>query len=326
VAASSLRSLSLQCTVWHRIIPCYLVWPGIVALPLCLTHGDTYASVFPREWYSIETSSDGATIPKPLGLCLGIVAVAIGHVFVVVYHYFHAYHPKQPFGAPVPIQKRASKQTKEPSDDAPKDVALFASRLGRHLCQPGGFAVLVAYLSGTWMYGLMPPSYYRLDAGGVNWLHVALQLLCVDAFQYIMHLLEHRVSSVVYRLSHKPHHKFTDPNLFDAFDGSLTDTSLMILIPLFATTRAVPVANVWSYMAFGSLYANHLSLIHSECWHCWDGIFEATGVGTPGDHHVHHAKFGYNFGHLFTYWDRLAGTYRHPSHWPASFPSSVKQD
>jgi len=40
-----------------------------------------------------------------------------------------------------------------------------------------------------------------------------------------------------YRKSHKPHHRFTNPKLFDAFNGSLSDTFFMILVPLFATAH-----------------------------------------------------------------------------------------
>mmetsp|Transcript_35260 Transcript_35260/g.73845 ORF Transcript_35260/g.73845 Transcript_35260/m.73845 type:complete len:116 (+) Transcript_35260:223-570(+) len=36
-----------------------------------------------------------------------------------------------------------------------------------HLSQPEGFILLGGYLSGTWMFNLMPKSYYSWD-GGVN--------------------------------------------------------------------------------------------------------------------------------------------------------------
>ena len=79
-----------------------------------------------------------------------------------------------------------------------------------------------------------------------------------------MHRAEHAISPYLYRLSHKPHHRFTNPRLFDAFNGSVADTILMILVPLYTTAVCVRGVNVWSYMAFGSLYANWLTLIHSE--------------------------------------------------------------
>lgn len=157
--------------------------------------------------------------------------------------------------------------------------------------------MLGSYLSLSWMLGLMPASYYSFS-GGINWYHVALQLLTQDFIQYMMHTLEHKVDKWVYRISHKPHHRFTNPKMFDAFNGSVIDTFCMILIPLMLTARLVN-ANVWSYMAFGSLYANWLTLIHSEYVHPWDGLFRTLGFGTAADHHVHHKLFVYNYGHLF---------------------------
>ncbi|CAE8644698.1 unnamed protein product [Polarella glacialis] len=126
-----------------------------------------------------------------------------------------------------------------------------------------------------------------------------------------MHYGEHKISAWVYKMSHKPHHRFTNPRVFDAFDGSVTDTICMILVPMVITSRLVP-ANVWSYMTFGSLYANWLVLIHSEYTHPWDGIFRRLGFGTAADHHVHHRLFVFNYGHLFMYWDKALGTYRDP--------------
>lgn len=76
-----------------------------------------------------------------------------------------------------------------------------------------------------------------------------------------MHYAEHKVSAEVYKKSHKPHHVFRVPRLFDAFNGSMPDTIFMILVPLYITCNVVH-CNVWSYMAFGTLYANYLTLIH----------------------------------------------------------------
>ena len=50
-----------------------------------------------------------------------------------------------------------------------------------------------------------------------------------------MHVLEHKLDPRLYKASHKPHHRFTNPRLFDAFNGSPADTFLMILVPLLVT-------------------------------------------------------------------------------------------
>lgn len=280
----------------------WLLWPLIISLPLSLTAGDRYSSVFKQEWYSPEHREAGAW-PHPLGLCLGILAVIIGQIFTIAYHWLHVKY--EVFGPVVGVQAAG-----------PEPHAFWSSAL-EHLSQPEGFVMLGGYLAITWMCDLMPASYYRFD-GGICWGQVAAQLLIQDAVQFLMHLGEHKVDSLLgtqmwfYRRSHKPHHRFTNPKLFDAFNGSAADTFCMILVPLVVTSRLVH-CNVWTYMTFGSLYANWLCLIHSEVSHPWDAVlFRRLGLGTASDHHVHHTLFTWNYGHLFTYCDRLWGTYKHP--------------
>lgn len=283
------------------------VWPAIISFPLLLTVGDLYKYIFPSDAYDAEPkqylhirySNDTYyehEWPSPLGLTLGILAVVIGQIFTLLY--FFSWNAGS-FGALVPVEK-----------NGPPLYSLMEG-LKTHLAQPEGFLMLGGYLIITWMFGFMPSSYYSFS-GGINWFHVAAQLLIQDFVQYGMHLMEHNLDKRLYRMSHKPHHRFTNPKLFDAFNGSPGDTFLMILIPLIITARLVP-ANVWSYMTFGSLYANWLCLIHSEYKHSWDAVFALLGLGTAADHHVHHKLFVYNFGHLFMYWDVLLGTYKNPN-------------
>ena len=233
----------------------------------------------PRDfWYT----SNGAW-PSPVGLLLGLSTVAIGQAFMLLY--FIAWKGGTFGDKLLPVQKVG----------APPYKVLDGLQV--HLAQPEGFILLGGYLSLTWMFGLMPASYYSF-AGGINWWHVLLQLLYQDAIQAVFHRLEHDISKSFYRATHKPHHRFTNPKLFDAFNGSAGDTICMILIPLLLTARLVHT-NVWSYMVFGSIYANWLTLIHSEYCHPWDGLFRSIGLGTAADHHVHHKLFVFNFGHLF---------------------------
>ena len=262
------------------------VWAGILSVPVVLSHNDAYKTVFGslvKDW-------------KPLGLCLGLASVTAGQLTVLAYQRLRFSRPSA----------EMDKLLIQPKKHVPYE---YWEGAVTHLSQPEGVLLLVGYLTATWQLGLMQTSYYSFE-GGVSWGMVAAQLLLTDAFQTGMHLVEHQITSL-YRQSHKPHHKFLSPKLFDAFNGSVADTVLMILIPLFATQRLVP-ANSWSYMAFGSLYGSWLTLIHSEWVHPWDGVFEWLGFGTPADHHVHHSIFNKNFGHLFTYWDRLTCQYVDP--------------
>ena len=303
-----------------------LVWPAIVALPLVLTTGDLYAYLFPASWYDAAPrdfwnppagAAAGTAVarPSPVGLVLGLAAVVVGQVFML--GYFIALRggilraaSTASTSAPASAVKSSAAKPASIQREGAREYDLNEG-LATHLGQPEGFVLLGGYLIISWMTGLMPASYYSFS-GGIDWPRVAAQLLVQDFVQYCMHMLEHKLDKRLYILSHKPHHRFTNPRLFDAFNGSITDTVAMILVPLIVTARVVD-ANVWTYMAFGSLYANWLTLIHSEYPHAWDGAFRRLGLGTAADHHVHHKVFKFNYGHLFMYWDRAFGTYKDPA-------------
>jgi sterol desaturase/sphingolipid hydroxylase (fatty acid hydroxylase superfamily) len=301
----------------------FVVWTSIISLPLILTYNDLYLSISPKEYYTISTmnlsenshidkelfsyerhsSENTKKFPSSLGLILGISTVMIGHFFSLLYFYIfkNIYNP-------ISIQKIG----------APKYV--FKNALINHLYQYEGFIIISFYLIITWMLKILPLSYYSFN-GGIIWIDVISLLLLQDFIQYLIHILEHRLDHILehklnielYKISHKPHHRFTNPKLFDAFNGSIFDTFLMIIVPFLLTTQIIKT-NVWSYMTFGSLYANWLTFLHSEYSHPWDKIlFKYIGFGTPADHHVHHKLFVYNYGHLFIYWDKFFGTYKNPS-------------
>jgi len=282
---------------YHSIISPWLgclVWPLLLTVPLVLTcSSHSYDKVFPKSWYEYNSEER----PKVLGLFLGIFTVAVGQIFVLIFFYLY----KHGYLGPIPksIQAKGARQYE------------WSEGVATHFAQPEGFVLLVLYLSITWMLNWMPASYYSFN-GFIQWPETFFCLVLQDGIQYAMHRLEHVVSFEFYEFSHKPHHRFTNPRLFDAFNGSMADTIIMILVPLFATAHIVRTCNVWSYMAFGSLYANWLTLIHSEYVLPWDGVFRFLGMGTPGDHHVHHKFFKFNFGHLFMWFDQLGGSYRSP--------------
>jgi sterol desaturase/sphingolipid hydroxylase (fatty acid hydroxylase superfamily) len=299
----------------------YLMWPLMSTLPLILSSSQDlpthYTKVFRPEWYHYDATNNDE-IPKPLGLSLGILAVFIGHVLVVQLFYIYCYYYTN------------SNNNHNNTHNKPKSIQTAGARsynffegLQSHISQPEGFVLLSLYLTLTWMLDLMPPSYYSFE-GSIQWSRVFACLVTQDGIQYMMHRLEHSISPEFYKASHKPHHKYTNPRLFDAFDGSVTDTVLMILLPLYGTANIISDCNVWTYMCFGSMYANWLVLIHSEVVLPWDGMFRKIGFGTPGDHHVHHKLFKYNYGHLFMWFDQLGGTYRDPQQYaPKLFQDGV---
>lgn len=231
--------------------------------------------------------------PSPVGLTLGILAALCAQILVIAYHY----------------ARLRWCATRRVQGARPYE---FWEGIRSHLANPGGIVMMVLYLCASWMFDVMPCSYYRFD-GGVRWWMVGAQICCQDLLMFVMHRFEHTgwLGPDFYKLSHKPHHRFVNPRLFDAFDGSVPDTFCMILIPLALTAQLLR-ANVWEYMLFGSSWSAWLCLIHSEIHHPWDGLFRLLGLGTAADHHVHHRTFVYNFGHTMMWWDKLLGTYKAP--------------
>ena len=183
----------------------------------------------------------------------------------------------------------------------------YKKALIAHFCNIEGISLLAIYLSITWLAKWMPNSYYSWN-GGIKWYHVVAQLLLQDFLQYIFHRLEHSFV-ILYQNFHSHHHQFKIPKLFDAFSGSLGDTIIMILIPLWIVSRIVHT-NLWSYIAFGTIYSSWLFIIHCEYDFVWDGIFQTFGFGTPRDHRDHHKYLKCNYGHLFMYWDYMFDTVR----------------
>jgi len=237
--------------------------------------------------------SQSSTWPDYLGLLCGLGSVAVAQVALVVYQFFRREWNNND-SVRVQLQEWRYPKT-------------FIADVIHHLSNPGAFILMLPYLCFTWMFRLMPDSYYNYDIP-VNWGTVFMQLLVVDFFTFIFHVAEHAFP-IVYQLGHKPHHRYVNPQLFNAFDGSLTDTVLLILFPLYATANVIH-ANNWDYIAFGTVYSTHFMLIHSEYDHLFDPLLKFLFVNVCEDHHVHHATFNSNFSHFFTIFDRIAGTYR----------------
>ena len=95
--------------------------------------------------------------PSPVGLTLGILAVLFAQILVILYHYAR-------------LQWSATRRVQK--DPRPYE---FWEGIRSHLGNPGGVLMMVAYLCLTWMYDIMPCSYYHFD-GGVRWWMVGLQI------------------------------------------------------------------------------------------------------------------------------------------------------
>lgn len=223
------------------------------------------------------------------GLLYGITSVIIGNIFVIGYNSLKK------------NQKRIQYSKIEYS---------IKDEIKKHILNAESFSMLIPYLTITWIFELLPESYYS-TIGNFRPYQVLFQLLVVDFYTYCFHVTEHNIIWL-YKKSHKPHHKYVNPFIFNAFSGTIMDTSILIISPLYLTSQTLRNVNTLEYIIFGTIYSSYFMLIHSEYSHPWDKIFRRLGIGTSSDHNVHHILPRYNYGHFFTYWDRIFSTYRHP--------------
>lgn len=309
----------------------------------------------------VSTGVGAGTIEHPLGLLCGIASVGIAQLCLTLPYYWWLMNMSSQPLIQLPHAERGRAQG-----------AMYAFYgVSRHFAQPEGFLLIGGYLTVTWLFKMLPSSYYVLEAptlDGTRFVNVlaqvsaclcgtqvllllitnspilppstlifrcfpafaSWQLLAVDFLQWGAHRLEH-VIKPLYMRAHVPHHKWRSPSLFEAFEGSMTDTIVMIVIPLFLSAHGIAFLSKFmlpfviaptavDYMIFGTIYANFLCLIHSPRVHPWEDtrtllgrLVRALGIGTAADHHVHHFTYSSNFGHLFTVWDRMSGRYKSPS-------------
>lgn len=116
-------------------------------------------------------------------------------------------------------------------------------------------------------------------------------------------------SSCLLQLFHKPHHLWKIPtpfasHAFHPVDGFLQGLPYHIYPFLFPLHKVLYLAlyifvNIWTIS------------IHDGDYRVPDAL---TSVINGSAHHTdHHLFFDYNYGQYFTLWDRLGGSYRHPS-------------
>ncbi|SCU83401.1 LADA_0C11210g1_1 [Lachancea dasiensis] len=128
-------------------------------------------------------------------------------------------------------------------------------------------------------------------------------LMFTDCGIYLLHRWLHWPS--VYKMLHKPHHKWlvTTPYASHAFhpvDGYIQSLPYHVY-PMLFPLHKVSYLILFTFVNFWTV------MIH-------DGEYLANDpvVNGAACHTVHHLYFNYNYGQFTTLWDRLGGSYREP--------------
>lgn len=160
----------------------------------------------------------------------------------------------------------------------------------------------------------------------IGWIQVMVSVLSflffTDMMIYWIHRgLHHRL---FYKHLHKPHHLWKIPTPFASHAFHPVDGFLQSL-PYHIYPFVFPLHKV-AYLGLYILVNVWTISIH-------DGDFRVPRLFRPfingSAHHTdHHVFFEYNYGQYFTLWDRIGGTFKHPSSFdgkgPADYVRSMK--
>lgn len=183
-----------------------------------------------------------------------------------------------------------------------------------------GYAI-VTLLASTILFPFLPSgsqSFWTTTLHAPLWLQALVGLLVLDFANWLIHWLEHKFHWLW--LFHAVHH--SDPHLdvttslrfhpVEALLVLLTHTLFLVLtgLPLWVLLLRLSLAALISLWQ----HANIAIPAKVDAWLCLLLV-------SPNMHRVHHSPVAQetnsNYGVIFSFWDRLLGTYRAPSPAPA---------
>ncbi|KAJ5752331.1 hypothetical protein N7520_009248 [Penicillium odoratum] len=137
-----------------------------------------------------------------------------------------------------------------------------------------------------------------------SFLQIPLFIFFTDFFIYWIHRGLHHPR--VYKVLHKPHHKWIMPSPFashafhplDGWSQSVPYHVFPFIFPLqkLAYVFLFAFINLWTVFIHDGEYVANSPIVNGAACHT-----------------MHHLYFNYNYGQFTTLWDRLGGSYRKPN-------------
>lgn len=137
---------------------------------------------------------------------------------------------------------------------------------------------------------------------------IILVFLIHDTYFYFFHRLMH--NKTIFKHVHKLHHHSTDPTVFTGYAFHPIETVIeFAFLPLIIFVLPLhPIAfAIWQFggILLFTIYA-HLGFEIMPKF--WVNNRVTKYFNTPTHHNMHHAKFNYNYGLYFNFWDRIFKT------------------
>ncbi|MEM1053934.1 MAG: sterol desaturase family protein [Bacteroidota bacterium] len=144
-----------------------------------------------------------------------------------------------------------------------------------------------------------------------GWLHVVLAILLLDVWTYTWHRLNHRIP-FLWRL-HRVHHADAQMDVSTAsrFHTGEIVLSSLLRIPLIVLLGVT----AWELVLYETLMFAVVQLHHANVgFPAWADRALRAVIVTPAMHKVHHSRWqpetDSNYSSLFSWWDRLFGSFR----------------
>jgi len=161
----------------------------------------------------------------------------------------------------------------------------------------------------------------RHGFGLFNWVDapplvsILTGILLLDLAAYGGHILKHKLP-LLWRF-HRVHHSDADMDVTTGFRFHPVEAliSWVFLLPA-VVLFGLPIASILIFAGLYSLsaLAQHANLAFPE----WADRMVRVAFVSPGSHRIHHSpqreRTDSNYGTLFSFWDRLFGTYKTPRH------------
>lgn len=187
-----------------------------------------------------------------------------------------------------------------------ENFALYAASLGvLYWIAPSDLAGRFVTVSpGGSLFGVL----HRI---GGDALVLGFGILATDLLVYLVHVMEHRFF-LLWRL-HAVHHSDLHIDVTTGLrhhPGEILLNALIANLVLISLGQPLWVAAVYGSVSIAASLFNHSNIVIPDRL---DRALRAVVV-TPGLHRLHHSEdathYNANFGNIFSFWDRLFGTYR----------------
>lgn len=169
------------------------------------------------------------------------------------------------------------------------------------------FITAFGYAVGSWLANLMSTEIYVAKGAGDYAVRAVGGVLVFDFLMFASHWVQHK-TSLLWRF-HSMHHAPEKLHFFVAFRHHPVDIVLMTFVMVLSyTLYPQPETNVFIiafYLAGYHFRHSHIPLRYPR----WLSLI----LVSPSDHQLHHdraaGREAKNLGFIFSFWDRMAGTY-----------------